>query len=60
MMRCRGVCAYPMVQTIKNEMILVDAPERPSTMLEFVQSRQKEAVSEKSLQSQGVQKTSPK
>jgi hypothetical protein len=49
-----------MVQTIKNEMILVDAPERPSTMLEFVQSRQKEAVSEKSLQSQGVQKTSPK
>jgi hypothetical protein len=49
-----------MVQTIKNEIILVDAPKRPLTMLEFVQSRQKEAVSEKSLQSQGVQKTSPK
>jgi hypothetical protein len=33
----RGDCAYPMVQANKNEIILVYAPARPLTMLEFVQ-----------------------
>ena len=33
-----GGCAYPIMQAQTNAIILVDAPTRPMTMLEFVQS----------------------
>ncbi len=38
MMSYRGGCAYPIMQAQTNAIILVDAPTRPMTMLEFVQS----------------------